>query len=433
MTRACTHPLQVRPEPDRERELGHGHEGEEGPHPGEASRHVLDRPHGRRPECRDAVADEERHRGEAGAVARRHGIPDEQHETKGERCALSGTEQHGPQPRRGVGCEPHADLAEAAEQPRGHEEHPGVRDAVEEGRRDQSRHELGAGEDRHEQTGTPRGPAVGLVRRGEPGEGGVELPRLAGEVCREQPCGRTRPRECVADVLGGFVGQRVVVHRPGHGHPRQRPEQGDGGPGEQGAGPAAQRRRQRHRRRGRHCCAAHHREHREAGPQAGPAGREHGLDDAREQGAGEGDPGAGEEGPGIQRPHRLASRTAQEHPREHDRDTRGDRPGRADPAGDLVGDRREQTHAEHRQGRQHPHPGAGQAHVGADRLGQRGKARHEGAEVRRDEDEGCDDRPHRRPGLHGPPVDSTTWACSRGFAAAYTASSCAAQRAQCGA
>ena len=123
-------------------------------------------------------------------------------------------------------------------------------------------------------------------------------------------------------------------------------------------------------------------------PSPARRGGEDRLDDTGQQRAGQRDAGAGDERAGVERPHLPAPDAAQHEPGEHERDAATDGRRGADPACHLVGDRREQAHAQHRQGREHAHPGARQAEVGAHGLRERRQARHEGAQVRGDEHDG---------------------------------------------
>ena len=188
------------------------------------------------PNAAIGVADEERHRGEPGAVPRGHGIPHEQHEAERERRTLARTEQQGPHPRRHLRSEPHPELARATEHAGEHEQHPRVGHLVEQRRCDQPGDQLGAGEHRHEQAGVAGGPAVRLVGRREPGERGVELPRLAGEEDGESHAVTLAQGRACDTSRGGVVGQRVPVHRPRHRHPGDEGQRGERRPHEQRTG-----------------------------------------------------------------------------------------------------------------------------------------------------------------------------------------------------
>ena len=99
------------------------------------------------------------------------------------------------------------------------------------------------------------------------------------------------------------------------GDPRQRAEQREHHPRPQRGLPRPEPALQRHGQRRRGAGTAHHRQHVEAGDQAGPLRREQLLDQARQQRATQGDAHPGNERPGIQGPRLAAGEPARGPPR----------------------------------------------------------------------------------------------------------------------
>jgi len=137
-------------------------------------------------------------------------------------------EQRRPQPRGGIRGEPHPEFTATTEQPRQHEQHSRVGHAVQQGGGSQPGHELRSGEGRHEQARLSRGPAVRLVRGGQPRQRGVELPGLRD--CGQAHHGGHRETRSESGAPGGEDGlHEAGQERAGEGDART----GDERPGVQ--------------------------------------------------------------------------------------------------------------------------------------------------------------------------------------------------------
>ena len=261
-------------------------------------------------------------------------------------------------------------------------------------------HDLGAAEDGSEVARRRRRPALLDVGRGEPRHRRVEGPRLQGEVGGDEPGRAVSPRQAPATLLVGGV---VRVGAPREGCPGERAHEGEHRPRPERGLPRAEAVGERHRQRGAQRGAAHHREHVEPRDEPGALGREEGLDEARQQRAGEGDADAGEGRAEVEDRPRVggeAARGARE-----DGEDRPEHGGHgAEPVRDDARDRGEEAHAEHRQGGEGPGGGVAEAEVGRDRVEQRRHARDRGAQVGgdREQRERHDPRGGQRPRAGAP-------------------------------